>query len=154
MDFYKMLDDVYDELGVQETQKIIIPDPEIETGTTKVIWKNVKEFLKMIITETKQEEKPLILKNQTTPRRDHFIDFIKYKLKIDVGWVSSHTSDGLILHNKKIKAKDLADIMKNYLENFSVCMICKKPNTEMYKDKDLRKWKIKCSDCNSDYTII
>jgi translation initiation factor 2 subunit 2 len=108
----------------------------LDKNTTRVIWKNIKDFLKI---------------TRTPP--DHVFNFIKYKLKEDIGWVSSKKSDGLIIHNKKLKTKDLEEIMIKYLKEFVICNICKKSNTTMYRDQNIREMKVKCNDCNSSYTV-
>ena len=54
---------------------------------------------------------------------------------------------------KKFNVNDIIGLMKKYVDNFVLCKICKKSNTEMFKDKEIHKYKIKCHECNSEYTI-
>ncbi len=141
MDFNQMLEDVFTELGTSEKNKIILPVPELDKGTTRVIWKNIKDFLKL-----------------TKTPREHVFNFVKYKLKDEIGWVlieneKKRQIECLIIHNKKIKVKDIEDIMKEYISQFVICKICNKSNTTMYKDKTIREMKVKCNECNSSYTI-
>ena len=48
MEFETMIDNVYNELGENEVCSLIIPPPIIEKSTTKINWKNIKDFLKIL----------------------------------------------------------------------------------------------------------
>jgi translation initiation factor 2 beta subunit (eIF-2beta)/eIF-5 len=141
MEFNTMLDDVYNELGLQVHINPNLPeiDLENEKGKNRLRWKNIKEFLKI---------------TRTPP--DHLFDFLRYQIdkNIDIGWYSDSVSDGLIIHDvKKINKTIIFSLMKKYLIDFVICKICRKMNTHISKDITIRKWQIKCSDCNSEYTV-
>lgn len=136
MDFNTMLDDVYTQLGTNKSETMILPTPELDKGTTRVIWKNIKVFLKL---------------TNTPP--EHLFNFIEYHSHKKLTWFSESVSDGLIVHDKRFATIDVINIMKKYVEEFVICRICKKSNTCMMKDIELRKYKIKCNECNSDYIV-
>jgi len=139
MNFTEMLDDVYNQLGSTTQTNFVLPEPIIEKTTTRILWKNIKAFLKI---------------TKTSP--DHLFDFLRYQIdkNIDIAWYSESVSDGLIIHNiKKINSDQIMSLMRKYLITYVICSICKKTNTTMVKDSTIRKWTIKCSDCNSNYTV-
>lgn len=136
MDFNTLLDEVYEQLGTNKKETIILPNIILEKDTTRVIWKNIKEFLKI-----------------RDISANHFYNFISYKIKDNINWVSDHKSDGLIIHNKKISDEDIKDVMKKYVKEYLICKICNKSDTTMEKDKSIRANKIKCNNCKSEYTI-
>lgn len=141
MNFNSLLDDVYQKLGSNTTDHLILPDPVLEKTTTRFVWKNCKAFLKI---------------TKTSP--DHFFDFMRNQIdnKIKINWFSESIGDGLIIHERtninKMTVKIVA-LMKKYIVDFIICKICNKSNTSMVRDPDLRKWKVTCSDCNSNYII-
>jgi translation initiation factor 2 subunit 2 len=132
MDFNTLLDALYDDIGLVEPDHINLPNPDIEKGTTRIIWKNIGAFLKMIRAPS-----------------EHFIDFMikesGFKMNLD--------TKGLIIHHARINNGDIVKYMKKYVENYIICNICKKSDTQIIKDHEIRKYKIKCNACNSVYTI-
>jgi translation initiation factor 2 subunit 2 len=136
MEFEKMIDDVYTELGENETYDLVIPPPVIEKSTTKINWKNIKDFLKI---------------TKTPP--DHLFSYIEKNINEKISWFSNSMSDGLLIFNKKIKPSEISNIMIKYIKEFVICKNCNKSDTIMHKDSAIRKWKIKCNDCKSEYTL-
>ena len=136
MNFQLMLDDIYTNLESTESDTLVLPIPDLDKTPTRVVWKNIKEFLKL---------------TKTPP--DHLYDFIEKHSGKKINWFSESVSDGLIIHDKKFGNIEIIGIMKKYVKDYIICNICKKSNTLLYKDQQLRKYKIKCSDCNSDYTV-
>lgn len=136
MDFSNLLDDVYTILGDSHTDLLVLPEPDFDKGTTRVIWKNIKAFLKI---------------TGTPP--DHLFDFVEKQTNKKLSWFSESVSDGLIIHDKRFSKNEAIGLMKKYTDNYVLCNICKKSNTQMFKDTEIRKYKIKCDDCNSEYTI-
>lgn len=136
MEFNTLLNNVYEELGTNKTDLLILPNPEIVKSTTSIIWKNIKEFLKI---------------THTPP--DHLIKFIQYHTGKKVNWFSESVSTGLIIHNRKMTVSDIINLMKKYVDEVIICKSCKKTNTIMYRDGELRKYRIKCNDCSSEYIL-
>jgi translation initiation factor 2 subunit 2 len=136
MDFEKMIDEVYNELGENEKCNLVIPPPIIEKSTTKINWKNIKDFLK--VTKTPPE---------------HLFAFIEKHINEKISWFSNSMSDGLLIFNKKIKTSEISNIMIKYIKEFVICKNCNKSDTMMHKDSTIRKWKINCKDCKSEYTL-
>lgn len=141
MDFNTMLEDVYTELGSPIHINPILPEVDLENekGKNRLRWKNIKALLKI---------------TRTPP--DHLFDFLRYQIdkNIDIGWYSDSISDGLIIHDvKKINKTIIVSLMKKYLIDYVICKNCRKMNTNISKDSTIRKWQLKCSDCNSEYTV-
>ena len=99
MNFNSMLDNLYTYLETTDNNTLVLPAPEIIKSTTRVMWKNVKDFLKV-----------------TKTHPDHFIDFFTKESGKKVNWYSDSVSDGIIIHYNKILASDISNIMKKYIE--------------------------------------
>jgi translation initiation factor 2 subunit 2 len=136
MNFNDMLDNIYTNLELTTSDVLVLPIPVLEKSTTRIIWKNIKEFLK--ITNTPPE---------------HLFEFIENQTNKKINWFSDSISDGLIIHDKKFSINDIKLLMKKYVNDFIICNSCKKSNTKLFKDSILRKYKIKCNFCNSESTI-
>ena len=149
MNFNTMLDDVYKQLDshITQTDTLILPKPEIEKSTTRCIWTNIDDFLKITRTE-----------------KDHLFDFIRNEIeqKIQIDWYSftnnfGKKKEGLIIHDGKTNitnmTKKISHIMIKYINQYIICKICNKSHTEMIRDIKNITWKIKCSDCNSEYCL-
>jgi translation initiation factor 2 beta subunit (eIF-2beta)/eIF-5 len=134
--FSQMLNDVYSQLGTSKSDTFILPNPELDKGTTRVVWKNAKTFLK---------------RTQTPP--DHLFEFILRESGKKINWFSDSVSDGIIFHEKKISDNDIISLMKKYVDSYVICKICKNSETSMYRDTEIKKYRIKCTHCNSEYTV-
>lgn len=133
--FSEMLDDVYSNLGTTKSDTFILPNPELDKGTTRVVWKNIKTFLK---------------RTQTPP--DHLYEFILNETGKKINWISESVSDGLIIHEKKITDNDIISLMKKYVDMYVLCKICKNSDTVMHRDTEIKMYRVKCNNCNSEYT--
>ncbi len=131
-----MLNDVYNEIGENESCNLVIPQPIIEKSTTKINWKNIKDFLKI---------------TKTPP--DHLFSYIEKNINEKISWFSNSMSDGLLIFNKKIKTSEISNIMIKYIKEFVICKHCNKSDTTIHKDSNIRKWKINCNDCKAEYTL-
>jgi translation initiation factor 2 beta subunit (eIF-2beta)/eIF-5 len=120
---------------MSEETKLILPNPELEKSTTRILWK-VKSFLDRI-------QNP----------KEHFYDFVASETGKKINWVSECISDGIIIHAKKISQNDIITLMKKYVDLYVLCKICKSSQTEMYRDTEIKKYRIKCIHCNSEYTV-
>ena len=137
LSFNEMLSDVYSQFDttVSEETKLILPNPELEKSTTRILWK-VKSFLDRI-------QNP----------KEHFYDFVASETGKKINWVSECISDGIIIHAKKISQNDIITLMKKYVDLYVLCKICKSSQTEMHRDTEIKKYRIKCIHCNSEYTV-
>ena len=43
--------------------------------------------------------------------------------------------------------------MFKYSKEFVSCKHCNNLDTQIFKDLNIRKWKIKCNECKSEYTV-
>jgi len=134
--FNEMLDDVYSQVGTVKSDMFILPKPEIIKDTTRIIWKNIKTFLKS---------------TRTPP--EHLENFISQETGIKVNWFSESISDGIIIHEKRIYENDIINLMKKYVDMYVLCNICKNSQTEMHRNIEIKKYCIKCNHCNSTYTV-
>lgn len=124
--FETMANEAYDLLSMKSKPKsmLILPDIVSEIGTTRLHWKNPDEILTVICRS-----------------HEHFIDWLISEIPDKkVNWMSSIYSDGLIIHGKYRDTKELALLIKKYINMYVVCM-CKSTNTIMTKDKFI------CNDC-------
>lgn len=131
--FNELLDNVYEQFDIKENDLIILPNPILNKDSKRTIWSNIKAFLKVV-------NRP----------PEHCFDFFKNQTGKEIAWYSERVSDGLIFHTNKIKVNEIISLMKKYVDDYIVCNICKRSNTEMFRDQDLRKYKIKCFDCSSE----
>ena len=134
--FNELLDNVYDVFGVKDNDLIILPNPLLTKDSKRTIWTNIKAFLKVV-------NRP----------PEHCFEFFKIQTGKEIAWYSERVSDGLIFHTNKIKVNEIISLMKKYVDSYIVCNICKRSNTQMFKDQDLRKYKMKCVDCDSEYCL-
>jgi len=136
MNFDEMLEDVYKQIGTNKQDIVKLPPVSIKKETTQIVWKNVNLFLEL-----------------TKTKPDHLFEFIKTNTKNDIMWFSGFVSDGLIIKNKFMKEKEITNLMIKYITDFVLCKICKKTDTEMFKDKDIKMMRIKCNGCGAEYTL-
>lgn len=135
--FTEMVDDVYLQINntTFEETTLILPIPELEKNNTRMLWK-VESYLKRI-------ERP----------KEHFYNFLTKKKGYTVNWVSNLIEDGLIIHSQKINQIIIINIMKEYVNLYVLCNSCKNSQTEMKRDNEIKKYRIKCINCNSEYTV-
>lgn len=135
--FEEMLTDLYNNIDQNnDILKISLPEPIIIKNGSTIIWKNVKDFLRII---------------RRPP--DHFLTCFKKESNCIINWVTDSKSDGLIFNQKKLKSDFLIEHMKTYLKEFVICKNCKSINSYIEKDKNLRKYNFICINCNTEYYI-
>lgn len=134
--FEQMLDNLLNKIEKKQNKiNIILPDPVLIKSGNNIIWKNIKEYLK-------------IIKRPPT----HFINFLNYELSCLINWISESKSDGCIIH-LKIKSNTIIDLMKKYIKDYVLCKSCQSINTIINKDKTLKKYNFICYDCNNNYSV-
>lgn len=131
MDFNVLVNNAYLILDQQSRgEDLILPEIVVEIGTTRLHWKNVKDYLKVI-------------------RRhpDHFMDWLKSELPShEISWFSGSKSDGLIIHGKRQKKADVIEMALKYVNNYVICPSCKKADTRMTKAGH-KQHEFECLDC-------
>ena len=91
--FDEMLVELYNNLNQSnEVFKISLPEPVIIKNGSNIIWKNVKEFLRI-----------------TRRPPDHFVNFLRKESNCVINWISESKSDGLTFSQKKLKSDFLID---------------------------------------------
>jgi translation initiation factor 2 beta subunit (eIF-2beta)/eIF-5 len=116
-EFNILMNEAYEQLDNDNDSKLILPKIECDTTVTRLHWKNVIEYLKLI------ERNP-----------DHFINFLKseYQDK-EISWYSGNISDGIIIHGKFLKQNIISDFIIKYISNFVTCSACKSNYTKLSK---------------------
>ena len=123
MDFDTLLDNIYDEMHWESEGRfeLVLPQLNIKRGTTKMVWSNVKELLKLI---------------QRSP--DHFIAWLNKDLQKSVSWNSKSLSDGLTIHSV-MRVDEIKGSIIKYINKYVICESCKKANSQLVKDKTMKK---------------
>ena len=129
--FNKMVDEVYLLIDYNKKKKIILPIIDVKIETNRLYWKNVKCLLTSI---------------NRCP--DHFLLFLKYELNNkDINWISALSiENGLIIHQKYPKLKNLKEVINKYIDNFVICSSCNSYNTLLNKFM-CKKYSFSCMDC-------
>jgi translation initiation factor 2 subunit 2 len=137
MEFEIMLDEIYNNIEEIKIKKenLILPDINLIKNGTKSIWKNIKEFIRIM-------KRP----------PDHFYNFLSFETSNKVNWISDSKSDGLNFQYK-VKLDNIKLLLNKYLINCVLCKECKSYNTKIIKDIKLRKYTFTCYDCKTNYII-
>lgn len=125
-EFEIMVNEVYEHLNVQSKgEMLVLPKLVVVTNTTRLHWKNVKEYMKVV------KRHP-----------DHFLKFLRNELPgKSINWYSSSKSEGLIFMGKHQKQQYIGNLIKKYIDNYVICPSCKLADTNMNKEE------FQCNDC-------
>jgi translation initiation factor 2 subunit 2 len=136
INFEEMLDILLNKIDKKQNKiNITLPDPILIKSGNNIIWKNIKDYLKIV-------KRPPI----------HFMNFLNYELSCLINWISDSKSDGCIIH-QKIKSNTIIDLMKKYIKEYVLCKSCQSINSIITKNKTLKKYNFICYDCNSNYSV-
>ena len=129
-DFDTLMNEAYDSLeNTTNNTHLILPKIICEITVTRINWKNVNEYLKII------KRHP-----------DHFINFLKIEYPDkEFSWFSGSISDGLIIHGKFLKQQFIHDFALKYINMFVICSACKSADTNLIKNSKL--YCFECLDC-------
>lgn len=129
--FNTLVDQAYIILDQQTRgEDLILPEIIVEISTTRLHWKNIKEYLKVI-----------------KRRPEHFVEWLKYEIPgYNINWMSSSKSDGIIIHGKKQKKSDIMELAIKYVKTFVICSSCKHADTLMTKLTN-KQYEFICNDC-------
>jgi len=138
INFMNMVDEAYELLNVNNVKSnIILPKMNIETGTTRIHWKNINEYLNIINRDS-----------------EHFLYFLKNELcNKSLNWYSNNINDGLIIHDRHIKIKRLTELVKKYITTYVTCASCKNINTILNKIST-KKYEFNCMNCYMNKYIL
>jgi len=116
-EFNILMNEAYESLEKNNDAKLVLPKIEYETAVTRLHWKNVIDYLRLI---------------KRNP--EHFISFLKseYQDK-EISWYSGNIADGLIIHGKFLKQQIINDFILKYINQFVTCSACKSNDTELSK---------------------
>ena len=135
--FDEMLIELYNNLDQNnEAFRISLPEPIIIKNGSSIIWKNIKDFLRI-----------------TKRPPDHFLTFLRNEGNVVINWISDSKSDGVTFSQKKLKHEFLIDQMKLYLKEYVICRSCRSINTYIERDKQIRKYNFICKNCDNQYFI-
>lgn len=137
--FEEMLDGVYDKLesctnSAKMQSKISLQPPELIKHGHHFIWKNVKEFLRVV-------NKP----------PEHVIKFLSEELKCQMTWITESKSDGLNIDYDRLSSSMISELMKKYVLEHVYCKKCKSTNTVITKDSQIRRYLFVCQNCGDQY---
>ena len=137
--FEEMLDGVYDKLesctnSAKMQSKISLQPPELIKHGHHFIWKNVKEFLRVV-------NKP----------PEHVIKFLSEELKCQMTWITESKSDGLNIDYDRLSSSMISELMKKYVLEYVYCKKCKSTNTAITKDSQIRRYLFVCQNCGDQY---
>jgi len=137
-DFESMANEAYQLLDQSKSgDLLILPEIILDIGTTRLHWKNVKVYLRVI---------------QRNP--DYFIDFLKHQIPgKEISWFSGSKSDGLIIHGLRQKKNEITELARKFVNDYVVCTMCKKVDTCMNK-LNSKTYEIICNDCGNRSTCI
>jgi translation initiation factor 2 beta subunit (eIF-2beta)/eIF-5 len=135
-EFNVLMNEAYEQLEKKPDSQLILPKINCETTVTRLHWKNVVDYLKII---------------KRNP--DHFINFLKteYPDK-EISWFSGSLSDGLIIHGKFLKQQLIHDFLLKYINQFVTCSACKSNETELTKLSS-KLYCFECLDCGHNKNI-
>ncbi len=133
--FEEMVNEAYQTLAETNSEgcnKLVLPKIETNIETTRMHWKNVKEFLKVVCRHP-----------------DHFMAFLKSELPDkEINWFSGSKSDGLLIHGKRLKQTLIVEMSMKYINMYVLCPSCGKCDTSLNKF-DSRLLKFECHDCGT-----
>jgi len=126
LDFNTMLDEAYDLIDNKDGKgKLVFPKMDIEIETTRLHWKNIKEYLKIM---------------NRSP--DHLLKYLQNEIPDKkINWYSSKISDGLLFLGKFKKNYNITDLIYKYIETNVSCSSCKSIKTIITKDEFI------CNNC-------
>jgi len=130
-DFNKMVDEAYLQLDNKKRGSLLIlPNIITEIGTTRLHWKNVKEYLKTI-----------------SRNPDHFIDYLRQQMPgREINWFSGSKSDGLIIHGRFQKQNEISELAIKYVKEYVSCPSCNKTESLMRK-LESKMYEFECLSC-------
>jgi len=137
--FESQVDEAYKILNnnTKSCKNLVLPELIINIETTRLHWKNVKEFLQFI-----------------NRNPDHFMKWLKSELPSHtIDWVSNSKSDGLIIQGKRQKKADIIDIVLKYVNIYVICASCKQVNTKMNK-LNHKQYEFECLKCGMKKFMI
>lgn len=134
--FELMIDEAYQTLNqTNSSDLLILPEIILDIGTTRLRWKNVKDYLRVI---------------RRNP--DYFIDFLKHQIPgKEINWFSGSKSEGLIMMGPRQKKFEITELARKFVNDYVICTSCKKVNTCMNKLTS-KTYEITCNDCGNRST--
>uniref|UniRef100_A0A6C0EBT6 Translation initiation factor IF2/IF5 domain-containing protein n=1 Tax=viral metagenome TaxID=1070528 RepID=A0A6C0EBT6_9ZZZZ len=128
--FDSMVNESYQLLEVYSEDKLVLPKLETEINMSRLYWKNIMEYLKVL---------------NRSP--DHFYIFLKNELcNNEINWYSGNKDDGILIRGKNKKNTEIIELIKKYINKYVICSCCKKINTELNKITS-KKYEFKCLCC-------
>ena len=133
--FNIMLDKTYESISsLKKFNKIKLKEPQLGYINNKKCWIDINIFLKDI--------------NRNS---EHFINFLKKQTENNIQWRDNNKSE--IIFKNKINKIILKKYIINYIKYCVLCKQCNNMNTILNRDKDIKKYKLICSNCKTNYYI-
>ena len=133
--FNTMLDKTYESISsLKNFEKIKLKEPKLGYINNKKCWTDVKVFLKDINRDS-----------------EHFNNFLKKQTENTIQWRNSNKRE--IIFKSKINKMILKKYMVNYIKYSVLCKQCSNMKTILQRDKDVKKFKLICNNCKTNYYI-
>ena len=82
---------------------------------------------------------------------EHFNNFLKKQTENTIQWRNSNKRE--IIFKSKINKMILKKYMVNYIKYSVLCKQCNNMKTILQRDKDVKKFKLICNNCKTNYYI-
>ncbi|KAL0228598.1 hypothetical protein RCL1_004741 [Eukaryota sp. TZLM3-RCL] len=135
--YESLLNRVYDHLRERNPQlfsdrkKLVLRPPRVERDTgRKTVWHNFVEQC-----------------NSLHRSQDHVMNFFL----AEMGATASVDSSGRLLIRGRYTDKEIEHILRNYIQEYVLCKLCKSGDTEMHKEGKLYLLTCKC--CNAQRAV-
>lgn len=134
--YEELVNEAYNVLENKNNLKLVLPKINCESNVTRLHWKNVIDYLKIL---------------KRNPK--HFINFLKTEyVDKQIDWFSGSLSDGLIIHGKYLKQQIINDFIIKYINQFVICSACKSNETELNKISS-KLYNFECLNCGHNKNI-
>jgi translation initiation factor 2 beta subunit (eIF-2beta)/eIF-5 len=88
----------------------------------------------------------LLLLNRSN---EHFLIFLNNEFPTrKINWYSENINDGIIIHGKYLKKKDICDLILKYINTYVICASCNSPYTNLTKNNK-KNYIFFCNTCNT-----
>jgi translation initiation factor 2 beta subunit (eIF-2beta)/eIF-5 len=132
--FNNMLDNMYNRLSILNNfEKVKLKKPTLSYINKMKCWVDVMTYL----TDIKRD-------------KEHFMNYLKKESENSVLWRTADKKE--ILFKKSINLVRLKQYMVNYIKYCVLCRQCNNMNTNIIKDKEIKRYRLKCNNCcNENY---
>jgi translation initiation factor 2 subunit 2 len=131
-EYEKLLNEAYDKIKPIEgnSDRFEIPKIEGHIEGTKTILTNIPQIVSYLRRDS-----------------DHFVKFLLKELA-----TSGSIKEGRLILQRKINSQKITDKILEYAKEFVICKQCKKPDTEILREKGVAF--MHCLACGAKHTVV